>query len=92
MATGLPVVATRVGGIPEIVSDGVTGTLVPPYDSEALATALASYYRSPELINKHGKAGRVYVERHNSLTGMLAAYTELYDGECDAKLYCAGVA
>lgn len=85
MSTGLPVVATRVGGIPEVVVDNVTGILIPPSDPEALATAMARYYIQPELIAKHGAAGREYVVRKNSMTAMLAAYTKLYDELCVSK-------
>ena len=45
MATGLPVVATRVGGTPEIVTDGLTGTLVPPGDAAAMAAGIDRYLR-----------------------------------------------
>lgn len=85
MSTGLPVVATRVGGIPEVVLDGLTGAVVPPGDPKALATALAKYIRQPELAAQHGAAGRLRVEQKYSMTAMLAAYTQLYDGLCATK-------
>jgi sugar transferase (PEP-CTERM/EpsH1 system associated) len=85
MATGIPVVATRVGGVPEVVIDNVTGTLVPPADPTALATALATYFLQPELKVRHGAAGRDNVERLNSLKAMLASYAELYTGLCTSK-------
>jgi sugar transferase (PEP-CTERM/EpsH1 system associated) len=85
MSTGLPVVATRVGGIPEVVLDGVTGAVVPPGDTEALAAALARYVRQPELAAQHGAAGRLRVEQQYSMTTMLAAYMQLYDGLCATK-------
>lgn len=59
----LPVVATRVPGCTDAVVDGVTGTLVPPYDAEALAEAIAAYLIDPELRRRHGEAGRERVLR-----------------------------
>ncbi|MGH8182830.1 MAG: TIGR03088 family PEP-CTERM/XrtA system glycosyltransferase [Rhodanobacteraceae bacterium] len=79
MASGLPVVATAVGGVGEVVSAGVTGTLVPPGDPKALATALAGYVRDAALRTRQGKAGRERVEVCFSLQKMLSAYTALYD-------------
>jgi glycosyltransferase involved in cell wall biosynthesis len=58
MAFGLPVVATRAGGLPEIVEDGVTGVLVPPGDSRALAGAILELLRNPEARYRMGQAGR----------------------------------
>lgn len=57
-AMRLPVVATRVCGCVDAVVDGVTGTLVPARDSEALATAIRRYLEDPELRRRHGEAGR----------------------------------
>jgi sugar transferase (PEP-CTERM/EpsH1 system associated) len=85
MATGLPVVATRVGGIPEVVDDGVTGLLVPASDARALAEALAAYVRDPALAAHHGAAGRLRVERSNSISAMVAGYARLYDTLCATK-------
>ncbi|HEX9173232.1 MAG TPA: TIGR03088 family PEP-CTERM/XrtA system glycosyltransferase [Telluria sp.] len=85
MASSLPVVATRVGGIPELVVDGSTGTLVPAADPEQLARALASYVGDSDLARRHGAAGRGRVEQHFSMAAMLASYLALYDGLCQTK-------
>lgn len=82
MACGLPVVATRVGGIPDLVQDGVAGTLVPARDPQALAQAFAAYVRDPLLARSHGAAGRARIEQKYSMQAMLAAYVGLYDGLC----------
>jgi alpha-maltose-1-phosphate synthase len=58
MACGTAVVASRVGGIPEVVSDGVTGLLVPPDDPAALAAALNELIRDPARAARYGQAGR----------------------------------
>ncbi len=58
MAHGLPVVATRAGGIPDKVADGVTGQLVEPADVHALAVAIGAMARSPEARRHMGEAGR----------------------------------
>lgn len=57
-AMALPVVATRVPGCIDAVEDGVTGTLVPPRDAEALTSAIQRYLQDKELRRRHGQAGR----------------------------------
>ena len=57
-AMEVPVIATRIPGCSDAVEDGVTGTLVPSHDADALADAMRSYLMNPELRAKHGKAGR----------------------------------
>ena len=79
MASGLPVVATRVGGNDELVEDGKTGGLVPSRSPEALTTALAHYVSHPELIKEHGRAGRRRAEHSFDIDGMVARYAEVYD-------------
>jgi len=83
MASGLPVVATDVGGVSEVVVAGVTGTLVPASDPKALAAALRDYVLDERLRTHHGAAGRECVMARFSLQTMLSAYTELYDGLLD---------
>ena len=78
MATGLPVIATRVGGNSELVRDGLTGRLIEPRSPEALAEALAAYGDDPGLARAHGAAGRERVAREFGLDRMRAAYTALY--------------
>lgn len=79
MASGRPVAATRVGGTPEIVADGVTGTLFAQGDVESLASTLLAYLRDPQLRERHGAAGRERAERHFSLQAMVDGYLSLYD-------------
>ena len=79
MASALPVVATRVGGNPELVADGTTGTLVPATDPEAMAHALATYVQDPNLRRRHGQAGRERVEHDFGLAAMVDGYLAVYD-------------
>jgi glycosyltransferase involved in cell wall biosynthesis len=79
MATALPVVATRVGGNPELVTEGVTGALVPPADPAALAAALRAYVDDAALGQKHGANGRRRVEEGFSIDAMVAGYRAVYD-------------
>lgn len=86
MATGLPVVGTRVGGIPEVVDEGVTGIVVPPRDSPALAKAIAGYIEQSALAQLHGRAGLERVKEKYSMDAMLGGYLEMYDSLCDTKI------
>lgn len=86
MACQLPVVSTAVGGIPELVADGVTGALVPVRDAQAMAEALARYARDPALAARHGAAARERIVRTNSIAAMVQAYVALYDSLRKSKL------
>lgn len=79
MATGLPVVATQVGGNAELVQSGWSGTLVPPGSPEMLADAMLDYYSMPELGPRHGARGRRQVLAEHSLPAMAGAYLAVYD-------------
>ena len=79
MASGLPVIATAVGGNPELVQAGVTGKLVVSADAAALASAIVQYANDPERAKRHGLAGRASVEKTFSLEAMTIAYMNLYD-------------
>jgi glycosyltransferase involved in cell wall biosynthesis len=71
MAAGKPVVATRVGGIPEVVQDGATGLLVEPRCPESLSQAIAALLNDPELSGRMGENAREWVALHHSFEGML---------------------
>jgi sugar transferase (PEP-CTERM/EpsH1 system associated) len=78
MACGLPVVATRVGGNPELVVDGITGVLTKPGCAEDLARALHRYLSDPSQLARHGRAARQRAEELFSLSAMLRRYDNLY--------------
>ncbi len=78
MASALPVIATRVGGNVELVEEAVTGFLVAPNDSGAMADAILCYLREPQLLASHGQAARRLAEQRFSLAVMLADYDRLY--------------
>jgi L-malate glycosyltransferase len=79
MALGRAVVATRVGGTPELVIEGETGLLVPPRDAGALADALRRVLSDDALRQRLGDAGRRRVEERFSATAMARDVLELYD-------------
>jgi L-malate glycosyltransferase len=78
MAQGLPIVATTVGGIPEVVTQNQEGILVPPKDADALADALAHVVQDAELRKTLGKAGKCRVADEFTFAGMLDAYDMIY--------------
>lgn len=78
MASGLPVVATAVGGIPEIVKDGETGFLVPKENALALAEAIIKIFSSPELAKEMGNKGKRIVEEKFTDFQMASKTLNLY--------------
>lgn len=79
MAAGKPVVATAVGGIPEIVKDGQMSLLVPPRDPDALAQAIIKLLQNKELAQRMGQAGRRWVKDHFTIDKTVAQTEEIYD-------------
>ena len=79
MASGLPVIATRVGGNPELVVDGHSGLLVESQNSLALAEAIKYYLDQPELAKQQGEFGRELCQKRFSLQRMVADYGRVYD-------------
>jgi glycosyltransferase involved in cell wall biosynthesis len=86
MAAGRPVVATRVGGTPELVLDGVTGTLVPPRSPAALAAAVSHLLADSQLADRMGAAGRERAVREFSLARMVERTEALYAEVLHTKL------
>ena len=78
MAGGAPTVATRVGGTPEAIVDGVTGVLVPPADSSALADAIVHLLRDRQLAAHLGQAARARIADHFSVRRMVRSTEDLY--------------
>ncbi len=78
MAAGKPVVATRVGGLPEVILDGETGLLVPPRDPHALAQALARLLSDRRQAVEMGQKGRQRVMEHFTVTVMVRQIEEQY--------------
>src|SRR5262249_41978653 len=82
---GTPVVATRVGGIPEIVDDGVDGVLVPPANSQALAEAIAGLLNDPERRAQLAGAARQKMTSRFSFPSMVTHYEEIYEAALNRK-------
>jgi glycosyltransferase involved in cell wall biosynthesis len=85
MAAARPVVASRVGGIPEIMTDASLGTLVPADDSAALASAIQQYLANPKLAHTTGARAAAHVRTHFSLDGMMAKLQDVYDDIIDRR-------
>ena len=85
MALGIPVVATDVGGIPEVVIHEETGILIPPKDSDALASAMIDLLQNNFKAQKMGEAGRDRVEKHFSLARTIEKTECLYKKLLEGK-------
>ena len=75
---GLPVVATAVGGIPEIIQDGHTGVLVDAGDVEGLCQAVRDLLQNPEKREQMGALAKTYAQTHFSVSAMTAELDALY--------------
>lgn len=80
LAAARPVVATSVGGVPNVVADGRTGLLVPPRDPQALADGIVRLLRDPERAASYGQAGRASVFPRHSSTRLIQDVERLYLG------------
>jgi glycosyltransferase involved in cell wall biosynthesis len=78
MATGVPVIATAIGGIPEAIDDGVEGYLLAPGDVDGLAERLERLLSDDALAQRMGAAGRAKVERHFSTTAVMPRLEHIY--------------
>ena len=79
MSSGLPVIATDVGGNAELVSSGLTGYIIPAADQEAMAERIVFLANQHDIARNLGGSGRELVERKFSMAAMVAAYQGLYD-------------
>ncbi len=78
MCLGRPVVASRVGGVPELIEHGINGLLVPPGDAVALSQALAQLLTQPELAQRLGQQGRDKVLQEHTMQAMAAKTIQVY--------------
>jgi glycosyltransferase involved in cell wall biosynthesis len=89
MAAGLPVVATAVGGVPELVEDRVSGVLVKPGDSASMATAMLALLRDEELRHSMGTASQKTAAQRFDVSRMVNAYSSLYEAlACSEEQVC----
>lgn len=90
LACGKPVVATRVGSIPETVHEGVSGFLVDPGNAEQMSSRIEQLFRNPTLSRELGTAGRAHIAGHWSLDQMVEGYQDLirsvYLGKAGSRL------
>lgn len=85
MAAGLPVVASGVGGLPDLIESPRTGLLVPPSDAEALAAALKALYIDPARAAAMGAAARHEVHSRLSFDRMVSTFESVYQAELTAR-------
>lgn len=79
MSLGLPVIATRIGGLPELVEDGKNGFLVNPKDDRGLAEKIKYFMEHKDQLEKMGGEGRVRAQEQFKLSKMLNKYMEIYE-------------
>jgi glycosyltransferase involved in cell wall biosynthesis len=79
MATGTPVIGSRVGGIPELVQDRVSGFLVPPGDEKALSETLRWMLTNPDEVRTMGDCARTFAERRFSTESYVNGYKQIFE-------------
>jgi glycosyltransferase involved in cell wall biosynthesis len=78
MSAGLPVIGTSVGGIPELILDGVTGLIVPPKNPEALSRAIVTLIENPEFRRQLGEEASVRAREFFDVKRSVQDYEKLY--------------
>jgi mannosyltransferase len=78
MAAGVPVVATSVGAFPELVVDGVTGSVIPPGEVEAMVREVSGWLDDSGRLERGGEAARAHVSAQFSLAGEAEAINAVY--------------
>jgi glycosyltransferase involved in cell wall biosynthesis len=89
MASGKPVVATRVGGIPEYVEDGVSGILVEPRSAEQISAAIDQLLTTPQRADQIGRAAREVAESRLNIERWVSETLEMYSLECQPAQACS---
>jgi glycosyltransferase involved in cell wall biosynthesis len=84
MATALPVVATRVGGNPEAIIDGMTGWLVPPHNPKKLAIKIVDLLNDPQKAKRWGQLGKIRIKENFLVEMMVEGHLKLYNS-CGLK-------
>ena len=79
MVRARPVIASAVGGVPDVVEDGITGTLVPPADPAALAQALEQIHRKPDRAWRMGRNAAQHIRDHYTWPAVIADFEAVYD-------------
>jgi glycosyltransferase involved in cell wall biosynthesis len=78
MATGTPVIGSRVGGIPELIKDGVNGFLIAPGDEQALAEKLRWIFNNPDQTREMGRSARTCARESFSTENYVEGYRQLF--------------
>lgn len=78
MASGLPVVASAIGAVPDLIRDGVEGRIVEPGDVAGLASALGELVQDPSARREMGRAARRRAEEHHGLESLSARLAKIY--------------
>lgn len=86
MLMGKAIIATKVGGIPELIEDGITGMLISPYDKKALANAIITLINDKALARKFGEATRQCAKEKFTLKTMIKKTTGLYNSFIESKI------
>lgn len=90
MAAGVPAITTRIGGIPDVMVDGVHGIFVPPHDEQAICRAIEKLAQDPALLAEMGDACRRRIAHSYTIERMADGFASLYAKLCDSRVGLLG--